>query len=541
MGNTLNLMQPTRRAYFVFLVKIDPALKKGIYEIPFTLSGTKKHYSGANHGSVSYAVPNAMFCIADKNATGTVLEFEKIILAHSVLKSLNVSLTDKFVPTGRIKWSVSDFGKADFAAVPGTLQASADGKIDLSRFTSFPGLDTTQLVILQEGTVDSYNTTADILRLTDGQVLNYTTSDGAKTLASDRLVVKPVGPRIRIRNSIYSINGVRVTDTIVYESDHKLYVKTLLTAKNSGSDISSQTRVNIFPGPFYNVVTDSLDANCSFSNGLLSVDLGDIIPGEMKEQQLPFVLTPDQLPEGMDIRTLIEQSKIDYEGTLVNLAFKFTDTNKVLLDLYDFEATRISFNDLGNGQVQVNATADNRGIMGRDVWFRIYPIIGGGTYEFPIAEIRVEDFVPGQHIDLSGVYNLPVTDKSVEFIAIVDDGYDFTEITEVNNSIKTGYNITAIDDPKTPGKNLTVFPMPFADDVNFEYTLDKEYSNVTLKVFDLNGNLRFELENLPSGDGVNSVQWRNSDMPAGNYIYKVSGHENAGAPVVIFTGRLTKW
>ena len=47
MGNTLNLMQPTRRAYFVFLVKIDPALENGIYEIPFTLSGTKKHYSGA--------------------------------------------------------------------------------------------------------------------------------------------------------------------------------------------------------------------------------------------------------------------------------------------------------------------------------------------------------------------------------------------------------------------------------------------------------------------------------------------------------------
>ncbi len=76
-----------------------------------------------------------------------------------------------------------------------------------------------------------------------------------------------------------------------------------------------------------------------FSNGLLSVDFGDIIPGEMKEQLLPFVLTPDQLPEGIDIRTLIEQSKIDYEGTLVNLAFQFTDTNKVLLDLYDFEAT----------------------------------------------------------------------------------------------------------------------------------------------------------------------------------------------------------
>jgi hypothetical protein len=539
-GNMLNLMQPTRRAYFVFLLKIDPALKNGFYEIPFTLSGTKKHYSGASHGSVSYAVPNAMFCIADKNATGTVREFEKIILAHSTLKSLNVSSTNKFVPTGRIKWSVTDFGTTEFAGVPGTLQAGADGKIDLGRFTSFPGLDTTQLVIMQEGTVDSYNTTADILRLTDGQLLNYTTSDGAKTLPSDRLLVKPVGPRIRIKNSIYTKNGLRVTDTIIYEPEQELYVNTLLTARNTGSDISSHTHVNIFPGPFYHVLTDSLDANCLFNNGLLSVDFGNIIPGEMKEQLLPFVLKPDQLPEGMDIRTIIEQSGIDYEGTLVDVAFRFTDTNKVLLDLYDFEATRISFDDLGNGQVQVNASADNRGLGGKDVWFRIYPIIGGGTYEFPIAEIRVENFVPGQQIDLSGIYKLPVTDKSIEFIAIVDDGYDFVEITEMNNSIKTSFVVTATDDTKIQGNTLTVYPMPFSDDVTFEYTLDKDYINVALRVFDLNGKLRLEINDLPSANGVNSVHWRSTDLPAGNYIYKVSGQVNAGIPEVIFTGRLTK-
>jgi len=50
MGNTLNLMQPTRRAYFVFLVKIDPSLEQGIYEIPFSISGERKHYSGTGNG-----------------------------------------------------------------------------------------------------------------------------------------------------------------------------------------------------------------------------------------------------------------------------------------------------------------------------------------------------------------------------------------------------------------------------------------------------------------------------------------------------------
>jgi len=139
----------------------------------------------------------------------------------------------------------------------------------------------------------------------------------------------------------------------------------------------------------------------------------------MKEQILPFLLRPDDLPEGIDIRTLIEQSRIDYEGTLINVAFGFTDTSKLMLDLYDFEATMISVTDIGNGQVQLNATAGNRGISGKDVWFRIYPIIGGGTNEFPIAEIRIENFDPQQQYDLSGVYTVPLTDKSIEFIAIV--------------------------------------------------------------------------------------------------------------------------
>ena len=401
-------------------------------------------------------------------------------------------------------------------------------------------MDTSQLVILQEGIVDCYNTTAEILRLTNGQTLNYANARGDQQLISQRLLVRPVGPRIKIKNSVYSINGVPVTDTILYEADEDLYVETLLTATNTGSDISSQTRVSIFPGDFYEVLTDSLSPNCSFSNGLLSTDFGDIIPGEMKEQILPFVLRPDDLPEGIDIRTLIEQSEIDYEGTLVNVIFNFTDTNKVMLDLYDFEATSISFNDLGNGQVQVNATAGNRGIKAKTVWFRIYPIIGGGTYEFPIAEIRVENFDPQQSLDLSGIYTLPVTGKSVEFIAIVDDGHDYVEITEQNNSIKTSYVATSAVDPETRDKYLSIYPMPFADAVNFEYFLDNEYRNLVLKIFDLNGRLRVELNSLPPGKGLNSVQWRCTDLPGGNYVYKLTGTDSSGTETQIFNGRLTK-
>lgn len=538
LGHTLNLMQPTRRAYFVFLLKIDPALEKGIYEIPFTMNGSKKHYSGENNGPVAYAVPNAMFCIAEKNEAGYVSEFEQIILGQSALKTLDVAATDDFVPTGRVKWSTGDFGRQEFEGIAGTLTANGTS-IDMSRFTGFPKQDTTQLVILQEGVVDSYNTTADIMRLTNGQHLLYTNVEGDQLAISDPLAIRPIGPRMKIRNRVYTINGQPVADTLVYEPEEDVYIETLLTAKNTGSDISSNTVIRIFTGAMYNVVTDELDANCSFSNGILSIDFGSVIPGEMKQQVLPFVLHPADLPEGMDIRTLIEQSEIDYEGTLVNLSFSFTDTNKVTIDLYDFEARSLSFTDLGNGQVRVSATIGNRGITAEQVWVRIYPIIGGGAYEFPLAEQRVENFDPMQSIDLSGDYTLPVTDKSIEFIVIVDDGYDYTEITELNNNLKIAYSVTDLHDNPADAVSLTAYPVPFDDEVNFAYTLDKAYSSISLKVYDLNGVFRAEVEYCPSNAGTNSVTWRNADLPAGNYIYKMTGKEG-GSEKLLFTGRITK-
>ncbi len=539
MGNTLNLMQPTRRAYFVFLFRIDPALEKGIYKIPFTISGNRKHYSNVNHGSISYAVPDALFCIVDKNTNGSISEFQQIILDHSSLKNLDVTLTPNFQSTGRIKWSVTDFDKSAFENIPGNLNITS-GKIDLSKFSAFPVKDTTQLVIMQEGVVDSYNSTAELIRLTDGQLLHYTNSTGEKQIASERLLVKPIGPRIRVRNQIYSVNNVLVTDTTIYESDIDLNIKTRLTVKNSGSDISSNTLVNIDPGPYYEVNTAELASNCTFANGLLKVDMGNVTPGEMKEQFLPFILRPSTLPKGVDIRTVISQSLIDYEGTLIDIAFNFTDTAKVLADLYDFEASSLSFSNLDNGQVQVNASVLNRGIPGKNVWVRIYPVIGGGAHEFPIAEIRVEDFNPMQSVDLSGNYTLPVTDMSIEFLVIVDDDLDYVEITEQNNNLKINYLASSTENPSDREQYFIAYPVPFTDEVNFEYALNMEYQHVTLHVFDLSGKLWMEIRNCPGEQGTNSLSWRNSAMPQGNYIYSITGTEPAGKETLLFTGRIIK-
>jgi hypothetical protein len=44
--------------------------------------------------------------------------------------------------------------------------------------------------------------------------------------------------------------------------------------------------------------------------------------------------------------------------------------------------------------------------------------------------------------------------------------------------------------------------MPFSDDVNFRYTLLKEYNNITLRVYDLEGKLWVELSEWRQKQGL---------------------------------------
>ena len=540
MGDTLNLLQPTRKAYFVFLIRINSSLEKGIYEIPFTMWGTRKHYTGTENGTVQYAVPTAKFCIADKNAQGTVLDFEDIIMGQGSLASLTVDISGKFSPLGEVKFANHDFGATEFNSIPGKLPISGN-TIDLGRFSEFPKYDTTVLTIVQKGIVDSYNTDAEILPVTNGQALAYTDGNGlGLTAVSGNLSVKPLGPRIKVTNTVHSLNGLPAESVTSFEPEADVYVVTLLKVKNTGTDISSNTIITINPGPYYTVVTDSLPNNCTMANGKLLVDAGDLSPGEQKSIYLPFLLTVQNIPSGVDIRQVIDFTQISYEGTLVDANFSFNDPDDLLVNVYDFEATELSFTNLGASMVQVTAKAFNRGIDGKNVWFRIYPIIGGGAYEFPFAEIQAESFEPGESIDLSGTYTIPITSRTVEFIAIVDDGFSYDEVTEQNNSIRIAYTGTHADNTPDIAQSLNIFPQPFTDIVHFEYYLQASYDDITLYVYGAEGKKVCQMPDCPGESGQNDMVWRRSDLMPGVYIYQMIGTTATGRKELLFTGKITK-
>jgi hypothetical protein len=65
---------------------------------------------------------------------------------------------------------------------------------------------------------------------------------------------------------------------------------------------------------------------------------------------------------------------------------------------------------------------------------------------------------------------------------------------------------------------LKVFPNPVADDCRIEYQLLRS-SHVTLKIYDTSGRLMDELVNQVQGEGIYSIYWHNSDLPAGIYFF----------------------
>ncbi len=538
MGNALNLMQPTRRAYFVFLLNIDPELADGIYEIPFTIDGSQVFYTGEQYGTINYLVPSAKICITEKNKEGKVKNYQKLILDEVSLRDLNVNYTSNFKSLGNVKWSIS---QNEYNLMENEMEGSNGKNIDLSVFQSFPTTDTTEIYLSQMGVVDSYNTSADQLKITNGQQLAFEhPSEGTMMVSSNRLLVTPVGPRVKITNNVYTINGILVSDTVRYNSDEEIFVWTTLEILNTGSDISSNTEITIYPGDYYIAAEDSLPAGVTIDNQWLIVNAGEIIPGEKKEIMLPFRLGED-IPKGMDIRTLIQQSNIEYEGTLIDASFSFMDPEPLLLGLYDFEVLDIYFVDNRDGTVQVSATAGNRGVMAHDIWFRIYPVIGEGIAEFPLAEIKIDTLKPGETVFLSSTYTLPNVDRSVEFIAVIDDNRLFTEATEMNNSLKIPFSTTDSNNELLQNQNaINIYPLPFNDVVTFEYNLEKNFNTVTICIYNIRGKCVARLSREASVKGHHMLKWRNTEVPTGVYFYRITGQSQEGYTVPLYNGKLVK-
>ena len=337
---------------------------------------------------------------------------------------------------------------------------------------------------------------------------------------------------------VHRVNGKSVEDSLQFDPDNEIFVHTLLTIRNSGSDVSSNTEITIHPGDYFIVPEDSLPANCRLEEGLLVIDAGLLIPGDKFEQVLPFRLSPD-IPKQVDLRTIIFSSEINYEGTAVEARFSFADPRKLLLEVYDLELLEMQYSMVSDSIVEITAKAGNRAMPVGNLWFRIYPVYGGGTHEFPIAEVLIDTIQTNQVITLTAQFRPPSLAKSVEFLAIIDDGRSIREIIEMNNQLKTSFHETSIDDAVAGYGLPAIFPNPVKQEVYISYELENHCDRVSLILYDMNGKVCFIGNEYPDYPGKHQVVQRLDLLPEGIYLYRFTALRKGQDPLEI-AGKLIK-
>ena len=518
MGNTMNLIQPTRRAYFVFLFNIDPNLENGLYEIPFYIQGNEVYYSGENNGDIDYKVPKALFSIVDKNSNGKVQQFEEIVLDQATNLKLKIMNTGAFQSLNEAKWSVTDVDVNDFENLQNSIPISSENanlEINLAEIGSFPTKDTTKIYVLHKGIVNSENALTDTLQITHSQELDFMYSGADSDINSKGLVVSPVGPRVRLKNTVKLVNGVSVTDSLNIKPDQDNFVNTLLKIANSGLDVSSNTEISINTGPYFELIQDSLSNRCTFKDNILTVKAGLLIPGESTNENLLFKIK-SEIPKEVDLRTIIYSSNIDYNGTAVDASFSFNDPDNLLLNAYDVELNELLYFKKPNGEIEISAVAGNRGKKAEDIWLRIYPVFDSIVSSDPITEKLISELNTCEKVSITGSFHVPDAYKLTGILAKIDDNNILTEVFEKNNILTVERGLLTED-----VENYLLYPNPFTDVLKIEYFLVNPPNKIVFELRDLNGKLVNQLMQFPQNKGYYKTSWRPGNLEKGAYIYRI--------------------
>ncbi len=529
-GNNLNLLQPARRGYFIFLFKIDKTLDEGIYKIDFKMNTHREYYTGEDKGDYACDAPTGMICIARKNDSKQVIEFQKLVIAQAKLKNISVQGTSNLEFTGNVKWSTSEPAPEQFDAIITQLPSIRQGnteEIDLSAFTNFPTIDTTSLYVMQKIIVNSYNT-GEKLMMANGETLLYNNPfSGDFIVPGKPLYVYPVGPKIQVSNKIYKVNGYAVEDTLVFEPDKEIYIITRLDVTNTGNDISSNTKIAIYPGQFYEPLVDSMPSDAQLVDDAIVVTLGAVEPGFTKNVYLPFKL--HDINEKTGLMDLIEASDITYEGTSIDASYSYSDNKMVKLAIPDFQLYA-AVSQINGNEASIQVTAVNRGIPAKNIFLRIFPVVGDGIAELPLAEMEIDSFATDQEVVLTTDYTLPNSEVT-KFVAIIDDGNDFREVFELNNTLQFegGQGISSVKDLTADDAEVfSVYPNPFRDHLIIQYQLSNPASDMQIRIFNMNGSEINRISAIPTDIGLHVINWYTNSSESGNYLLLLEGKDNAG-------------
>jgi hypothetical protein len=551
MGSTLGLMQPTRRAYFVFLFEVDPALPKGIYSIGFTLSGDLRAYNGALQDHIAHEVPDCRFSISRRDARGNVAEYQKWVIGQGSLTSLTTRAAQPiFQGLGDARWSARDVTYTNFDTLRTTLPAvysPATGveTVDLSRFSRFPTVDTSRIYVLEAGQVTSV-ASFETLPVTTRETLAFQKETGLPSSASQSaLTISTAGPKLSIYKVLASVNGRSAADSAVirFRPGEEKNAVALVELTNLGSTIAENVVLAVTSAYPYEPVKDALPAGCSLADGGIEARLGGLLPGETRQLLLPFAGLDDACTAVYDTGTVISGILATYNGGYVvggalrKDVFTVPDRETLELPAWDFQAERMtaSCTEAARGQtVTLQAKCNNGFLAARNVPLRFAAIVNERD-TIPLGAQEMPYF--GSHAEsvLAADFTVPDSAKCLSFIFDADPDNAFGEYCEYNNKVSVTVPIAGLGWILDVGNT----PNPLRTETRFTYMLPRELRSLALTLYSLDGRVLRHMENLPVGIGTHAVPWRDDSVPAGVILYRFDGVDDHGNAQT-YTSRLLK-
>ncbi len=549
MGNKLPLLQPSRRAYFIFLISVDESLGKGVYTIDFALSGRKVYYDNTDKGPVSYDVPSSKFSITRKNSSGTPVEFQKLVIGTGSLDDINVNTSNYFTGLQSVKWSTLDINNTNFDTLQNTLPAKYTDStntetIDLSSFKVFPTVDNTKFNILEKGQIYSYDA-GDNVVISNLQKLNYEDPNGnLLNVNGAKVTVVPAGPKLKAFKKIVSVNGIPFKDgeSILKTNDVNKILRVLISVSNSGNDINQKATLNLYTGMDYLPVADSLPANCSITDNNIQANLGSLIPGQTKEMYLYYTPAPqvcNKVYNQPDVITNMDFSYLgtNYNGVKAKDMFSYNDKSPVDLNAYDFFLYNMSADkpEISKGSPVTITSYWQNGLLPADsVTLNVYAIIDCIDTVL-IGQKVINQLIPGESSKYDLNYKVPDSILYIEFFSKIDYNNKYVEFCKDNNT-------QFLQIPfKGPDWIIDVknYPNPMSYKTNFSYILPKDMEKISINIFTMDGKQIDKLDNCPHSAGKSTITWYPSqDIMSGSYIYRITGIDSEGNH--IYNGKFSK-
>jgi len=550
VGNKLPVLQPGRRAYFIYLIQVDESLENGVYPVSFTTKGQQYTYKNELKSQIDYEVPPIKFSISERTITGSIEEFQNIVIGEGKLQNIISRLTENFKGNQMAKASNMDVNHLDFPKLTQSLNTQYDSAartetIDLSSIKRFPSKDTATLYILEQGVVSNFDGSQTQTQISLNQTLNYLYSDKSLDTSSQALFVTQIGPKIFVEKYLDKVNGKAYSDfdSTSISAINEVLLECKFEVSNLGNDISQNTTLNIDKGPNYIPVSDSLPTFCRILGNDVVANLGSLVPGENTSftvlyKPIENIQETENLEK--DAYDVVSQANISYIATTNNSSYAYSDTIPIVFMFFDFKTDTMSVSEpwVVYGQnFNVKATIQNYGLSARDVNVKVYAQLQ--DKQIDLSNQFIGEFLHGQKNELDLNCAFPDTllagieGQTVKLFAKVDGTNQFGEIFEQNNEKSAFinlYNAYMVEE-------LKISPNPANLYTTINYNIVGKVDKAVLKIFNLESRTMMIREDLPVGLGDQVYELKTTSLPNGPYLYNLS-FEGDNQKKRVFEGKI---